>query len=213
MTKTVLTLFVLALTAPTYAQTSLKTFTSPDGLFRLHYRHLAQTCPDPQKNADFPNSNDAENSPPAAVACRNQGCDGPGSGGSVLACFSYPRERFRDKPSFGGASLYVTAIEARNQKACLSGSPNWFVISKKPRTTTIHHVTFKTFETGDNWAGAGESGPAYRTFHEGRCYEVGFQMILIRAYDPGTIEEFTRKDAAEVKSELEQVLHSFVFLK
>jgi hypothetical protein len=88
------------------------------------------------------------------------------------------------------------------------------VIHSKLGTTTINHVTFKTFEIGDNWTGHGQSGPVYRAFHNATCYELGIQAVISRAeYDPGTVKEFTKKDWSEVEGRLRQVLNSFVFLK
>jgi len=88
------------------------------------------------------------------------------------------------------------------------------VIFPKAGTTTINHVTFKTFEIGDNWAGHSQGGPAYRTFHNGTCYELGIQRVMSGAeYDPGTVKEFTKKDSSEVEGRLRQALNSFVFLK
>jgi hypothetical protein len=99
-------------------------------------------------------------------------CDGPGRGGNTMACFAYPNERFKDKPSFVAATFFVSEIQAaKTERICLKGSPNWFVINSKG-TTTINHVAFKTFEIGDNWMSGGQSGPAYRTFHNGKCYEL-----------------------------------------
>ena len=81
-------------------------------------------------------------------------------------------------------------------------------------TTTINHVVYKTFEIVDNWMSGGQSGPAYRTFHRGKCYELGIQNVFSRAeYDPGTVKEFTKKDSSEVEGRLRQPLNSFVFLK
>jgi hypothetical protein len=88
------------------------------------------------------------------------------------------------------------------------------VIKSGAETTTINHVNFKTFEIGDNWTGHGQIGPAYRTFYNGKCYELGIQNVFSRAeYDPGTVKEFTKKDSSEVERRLRQALNSFVFLK
>ena len=132
-----------------------------------------------------------------------------------MACFAYPSERFKDKPAFVAATFYVSEIEsAKAQKECLEGSKNWFVINSKAATTTINHVTFKTFEVGDNWTSGGQYGPAYRTFHTGKCYELGIQTVISRAeYDPGTVKQFTEHDRSEVEGRLRQALNSFVFLK
>jgi hypothetical protein len=142
-------------------------------------------------------------------------CDGPGSEGSAMACFAYPKERFKDKPLFVAATFFVSEIRsAKTEKECLKGSPNWLVINSKAGTTTINHVAFKTFEIGDNWTSGGQDGPAYRTFHNGMCYELGIQTFTSRAeYDPGTVKQFTKKDWSEVEDRLRQALNSFVFLK
>jgi hypothetical protein len=102
---------------------------------------------------------------------------------------------------------------AKTEDECLKGSSDWFVINSTA-ATTLNHVSFKTFEIGDNWAGGGQSGPAYRAFHDGKCYELGVQTVFSRAeYDPGTVEEFTKKDRSKVEGRLRQALTSFVFLK
>lgn len=132
-----------------------------------------------------------------------------------MACFAYPKDEFKDKPHFVAASFFVSEIEsAKTENACLKGSPDWLVIKSKAGTTTINHVTFKTFEIGDNWLGGGQSGTAYRSFHDGKCYELGIQTVMSRGeYDPGTIKEFTKADWSEVDGRLRQALNSFAFLK
>ena len=129
-----------------------------------------------------------------------------------LACLAYPKERFRDKPLFVAAAFFVSEIQsAKDEKACLKGSTDWFVINAKAGTTMINHVSFTTFEIGDNWAGGGQSG---RTFHAGRCYELGVQTVISRAaYDPENDKAFSRQDRSEVEGRLKQALDSFVFLK
>jgi hypothetical protein len=132
-----------------------------------------------------------------------------------MACVAYPRERFKDKPAFVAATFYVSEIEpAKTREECLEGSKKWLVINSKAATTTINHVVFKTFEIGDNWMGGGQDGPAYRTFHNRKCYELGIQTVISRAeYDPGTVERFTKQDRSEVEGRLRQALNAFVFLK
>lgn len=203
------------------AQTSLRTFTSPDGVFRFEYSDILVNCM-PARSAAMPTTSgnsvdDQTAAPPVPKSCMSQGdfCSGPGSGGSPLACFAYPNERFEDKPQFGTATFYVSEIQsAGTEDVCLKGSSDWFVINSKAATTTINHIAFKTFEIGDNWTSGGQSGPAYRTFHDGKCYELGIQTVTSRAvYDPGTVKEFTKKDWSEVDGRLRKALNSFSFLK
>jgi hypothetical protein len=203
--KTLITFLVCGLAIAGPAQTSLKTFTSADGVFRFQYSDvLVNACT-------------SEQTPGNPASCKSQStiCDGPGSEGITLACFSYPNERFKNKTSYVGTDFYVSEIQsATTEQVCLRASPNWYVISSKPGITTINHVSFKTFEIGDNWTSHGQSGPAYRTFHDGKCYELGIQTLISRAeYDPGTVKEFTKKDSSEVEGCLRGVLNSFVFLK
>jgi len=114
----------------------------------------------------------------------------------------------------GGHSWGFILPSAESEQVCLKGSPDWYVIKSGAETTTINHINFKTFEIGDNWTGHGQIGPAYRTFHNGKCYELGIQNVFSRAeYDPGTVKEFTKKDSSEVERRLRQALNSFVFLK
>jgi hypothetical protein len=213
-------ILIPALAAVASAQRSRNTFTSSDGLFRFKYSNMLVDCDatanpsQGDKSGMSKMSGDHRAGSPNPDACSGV-CIGPGSEGNVMACFAYPKERYKDKPHFVAATFFVAEIQsAKTEKECLEASPNWFVISPKAGTTTINHVTFRTFEIGDNWTGHGESGPAYRTFHSGRCYELGIQTVISRAeYDPGTVKEFTKKDQSEVEGRLRQALNSFVFLR
>ncbi len=207
--KRLIALCLCGLSSPLPAQTALRTFTSPDGIFQFKYSNVLVDCTSALQG-------DGTDSPvPESCMSQGQTCDGPGSGGSTMACFAYPNERFKDKPLFVAATFYVSEIQStKTEGVCLSGSPDWLVLNSKRGTTTINHVAFKTFEIGDNWLSGGQAGPAYRAFHNGKCYELGIQTSTSRAvFDPGTVKEFTKKDWAEVEGRLRQALDSFVFLK
>jgi hypothetical protein len=119
------------------AQSSLKTFTSSDGLFRFQYADMLVNCA-PRQTPTSPQEPDAseEDQPGTSISdsCVSQGanCDGPGSGGRAMACFAYPKEKFKDKPHFVTASFFVSEIQsAKTEDACLKGSPDWYVINSK----------------------------------------------------------------------------------
>jgi hypothetical protein len=173
------------------AQTTTGIFVNPDGDFQFRYSTMLVDC----------------------MAARGDG--GPGSRGTSIACFAYPGDRFKHISDFGGAIFYVSEIQsAKTENICLKGSPDWYVISSNARTITINHVVFKTFTIGDNWMSGGQSGPAYRTFHSGKCYELGIQTFISRgAYDPGTIKPLTKKQWSSVNRRMKEPLNSFVFLK
>src|ERR1700733_5792041 len=145
--KTLIAICLCGLSIPLCAQATLRTCTSSDGIFQFKYSDMLIDCTSVGKQ---------ESGTGASVpkSCMTQGaiCDGPGSGGTALACFTYPKEKFIDKPAFVAATFYVSAIlSGETEEVCLKGSPDWYVIKSDAETTTINHVTFKTFEIGDNW--------------------------------------------------------------
>jgi hypothetical protein len=81
------------------------------------------------------------------------------------------------------------------------------------RTATINGVHYGVFEIGDNWAGGSQWGPIYRTFHGGKCYELGLQTAMARAYDEEVMKKFTKQDAQDVDTKLKGALRSFEFIK
>ena len=134
----------------------------------------------------------------------------------TIACYGYPKSEFKRKPEFIAATFFVTKIQNTAEKRCLQGSQYWDARQNaNARVANIDGAVFKVFEFSDAWAGGGQGGRAYRTFHDGRCYELGIQTASGNsgAYDPGTIEEWTRRDNDTVQKFLNQPLHSFKFLK
>jgi hypothetical protein len=199
--KIALALWLCGLATALPAQ-SQKTFTSPDGRFRLHYPESLFSC-NPHPGSHSPDS------------CDNQACSGPGSDSTVLACFAVPTETFKGNRQFVAAAAFVSEIKsATNQQVCLKGSQDWLLIKAEPKPKIINHVKFREFEIGDNWAGGGQDGPVYRTFHNAVCYELGIQEILSRAaYDPEVDKPLTKAERDEVQNSLMQVLNSFAFVK
>src|ERR1700730_3852294 len=95
--KTLITFLVCGLAIAGSAQQSLKTFTG-QGLFRFQYSDMLVNCTPQQTSASPIKSGISEGNQPAVSStpdsCMSQGaiCDGPGSGGSTMACFAYPNE-------------------------------------------------------------------------------------------------------------------------
>lgn len=215
--KTLVVLLAGGLAIAGSAQQSMKTFTSPLGLFRFRYPETLVNCTkrhttDATRESGIPG---VDHPLPDSCAGQEALCAGPGSNGTTLACFAYPKEKFKDKPHFVGAAFFISEIQpARTESECLAGSPDWLVTNSKVEPTKINGITFKAWDIEDNWAGGGQSGPVYRSFHHGKCYELGIQIAISRAeYDPGTFKEFTEQDRSEVDDRLRQALNSFVFLK
>lgn len=197
-------LFGLTIALPAQAQ---KAFASSDGRFRFKYSETLVDC--------LPALTQDKAAPSARDACMSQDpvCADGGDDSKTIACFGYPKEKFKDKPTFIAAMFFVAEMPlVKTEKDCLKGSPNWLI--SKTGTTTINGVNFKVFETEDNWLGGGQSVEIYRTYHGGKCYELGLQTVMSGAgYDPEVNQKFTKRDQREIEAGMKQPLHSFVFIK
>jgi hypothetical protein len=213
--------FGLSVTVP--AQTSLRTFTSSDGALQFSYSTILVDCARqvPSKPASSGVPKVFVGNPPASSipdSCQSMAdvCSDLGGQVSIIACVAYPKDKFRDKPAFIAAAFFVGEVgEATTETACLQGSQNWNPDEiETAKLSKINGVTFKVFEIGTNWAGGGQGGPVYRTFHDKKCYELSIQTAISRGeYDPETVKEFTRQDSDEVQGRLKQALNSFKFVK
>jgi len=193
-----------------FAQAGLQTFTSSDGVFQFKYSPVLVHCAPQGTREGYPGSW------VPAEACLSQDgvCDEAASSATTIVCFAYPNDNFRNKPTFSAAAFFVAEVRAATTKrACLKGSQNWLIEGAQNARINTFHV--RLFRISDAWTSGGQTGEIYRVFHTGRCYELGIQEAHTSsgAYDSGTIQEFTRRDQAEVDRRLRQALHSFRFLK
>ena len=191
------------------AQTALQTFKSQDGVFQFNYSRVLVHCTQQSEKG-------YSGSWIPADECSSQDgiCDDASSSATAIACFAYPKAKFKEKPTFIAAAFFVAEVEeAATAKACLSGSQNWFV--EGTQRAKINGVEFKVFHISDAWTSGGQTGDIYRAFHNEQCYELGIQAASTSsgAYDPGTFKEFTKRDWEEVQGQLRQPLNSFRFLK
>jgi hypothetical protein len=205
------------------AQAALRVFTSPDGAFRFKYSPLLVDCtklvPTKRPSSDVPKV--FLGKPPALSvpdSCMSQGpmCVADESVARTVACYAYPKEEFKNKPTFIAATFFVAEISGATESVCLQGSKYWDPNSlKSAKVTNINGIPFKVFEVSDGWAGGGQCGSAYRVFHENKCYELGIQTANENsgAFDPGTFEEFTKRDGDKVQRRLREPLNTFVFMK
>lgn len=185
------------------AEDEVQTFTSDEGKFEFrHWRSLIQ-CP---TTHDGSTGNKT-----APDSCTSQG-DLCGSEATTYVCYAYPKDRFKDKLSFSGAAFFVADVAAaKTSESCAAGSPDWQVSTSDTRT--INGVTFKRFLISDAWTAHEKTGEIYRTFHSGKCYELGIGQVLTNpaVFDPGTTREFTKQDQTEVDHRLHQMLETFRF--
>lgn len=209
-------LLVCGLAIAGLAQQSLKTFASPNGVFRFQYPDMLVNCASGQTTDTTEKSARLEREHSLSGSCVTRAtiCNSSESDGKSLACFAYPKEKFKDKPHFIAAAFSVSEVPSTKTKAeCVAGSPNWSVTDSKPHPVTINGASYEVFEIEDDWAGGGQTGSVYRIFHNERCYELAIQVAISRAeYDPA-VKEFSKQDRAQVEDGLRQALNSFVFTK
>ncbi len=211
MSRVALSLFMLiTLTTCLLAQSSQststanKTYTSPDGVFRFNYPASLVVCSqDPEDQNTWEPSDSCEAYIPI---CSSDGRNPS----SVLACLGF-RANYRKNTTFSGASFTVMDLgKAESRDACMrlsdpSGS------SGKWHSKTINGTEFSVTDWGEalmmQWAG----GQVYRTFHHGRCYELG---TLITGINGRVVEPPVKdSDPAPLKKALDQPVLTFRFLK
>jgi len=205
--RALLALCLSLLAIPTYPNVTLQTFTSPDGVFQFKYPSVLVHCVQKQAQEGWwiPDND-----------CNSQDgvCDDRGSSALTIACFAYPKDEFKDKPEFSGAAFFVAeARTAASEESCLKGSQYWLI--KKTEETIVHSVRMKRFTTSDAWTSGRQTGEIYRAFRGNTCYEFGIQWATTSpsSFDPYTIKQFTKRDAAKVSSALQEPIDSFTFLK
>lgn len=220
--KMLIALCVCGLSISLTAQNPPRTFTSADGVFRFEYSAVLVDCMSKQPHANATTSGVPQVSvghpggSSVPDSCMSQGgiCGDEEGEASTVACYAYPKDKFKGKPTFSAAAFFVAEVkEATTEKVCLAGSQSWNIESAE--SSKINGVPFKVFEISDHWAGGGQAGTVYRAIHHQTCYELGIQMANTNpgAYETGTIKEFTKEDRDEVQDRLKQALNSFRFLK
>jgi hypothetical protein len=205
----VLVVFSIPLLAAPRKPDSKQSFTSPNGTFKFQHSSLLLECKQSPKQAGrwMPDSCEAYSSV----------CDDSDPKVTTIACFAYPKTKYKDFPSFEAAAFSVAEITAATTRnVCLSGSPDWVIDPRgSGRTVAINGVNFKKFEIDGVGAGNILDGYVYRSFHRNKCYELGIRLAWSNPanYDPGTIKRFTEADWEEVYGRLQRALQSFQFLK
>ena len=189
---------------------AMRTFTSQDGSFRFKYSSVLVHCTPERREEGYPGFW----VPPDACQSMGGVCEAAGSRANTIACFAYPKDKFKEKPEFVAAAFFVAEVkQVTTAKACLEGSQYWNINTTK--NGDINGINFKIFHISDAGLGSSQGGDIYRAFHNSKCYELGVQMANSNpaAFDPETIKEFTKRDRDEVYGRLNQALDSFKFLK
>jgi len=187
-----------------------KKFTAPDGTFAFRYPNLLIQCELKKQG-----SGDGYFwTPPENCAAYHPVCDGDtGEDSTAIACFAYPRNRYTDSAAFEAATFSVETVDrVLTKKGCLSGPADQIFVPRSP--VTIHGVSFAVFDFGEGGMSQSVGGSIYRTFHQGKCYQMGINVATAsaQAFDPPA-REITKRDWHKINGRLEQARDSFRFLK
>lgn len=126
-----------------------------------------------------------------------------------IVCVTYPENRYKGT-TFGAASVEVTVVPAKTEKACLAPGGE-FQIDRQNPSRIITGTRFLHSSTSEAAMSHDISTDAYRGYANGRCYLLAAQIAFTNfaVYPPGAIKEFTKQDQARVRSQLMQILDSF----
>jgi hypothetical protein len=204
--------FFAASSATSWAQPPadpLKTFTAPDGSFSFRYSSQLIQCQQ-KKQADGGYSwIPAENCAAYFPVCDDE----VGQESTAIACFAYPKNRFTNSEVFEAATFSVETMDRiTTEKDCLSAPPDKIFVGRSG--VKIQGAAFAAFEFGEGGMSQSVGGQIYRTFHGGRCYQLGINEATAsaQAFDPPA-RELTKSDWRQVEGGLEQARDSFRFLK
>ena len=198
-----------------WAQSNSKTFVAPDGSFSFRYWENFVHCKqlndgwEPENcGAYVPVCDDVLNAEPQ----------------TSFACFAYPQNKFTKSPippgdedayqiTFEAATFSVEILDGqKTEKGCLAARP---VVGTETWAgwTKINGVRFAVFDTGDAGTGSDMVGRAYRTFHRGKCYQLGVNLATAHGDFAPPVPELTKSDASEISGKLREARQSFRFLK
>jgi hypothetical protein len=187
---------------------ALKTFTAPDGAFSFRYwDHLIRCKWVPEVWAPGVCS--------GYVPTCDELADTAGKHQTSIACFAYPKNKFTDTPAFEAATFSVEVVdEHATARSCLAGPEEEGLDVDKQGTTRIQGVSFTVFEFGDGASNQSTEVYLYRTFHKGKCYQLGINRASANpiVFDP-PVTDLSDADEREVNGTLKQALKSFRFLK
>jgi hypothetical protein len=184
-----------------YLPPKRRTYVSPDGTFQFSYPTWLVLHADAEKFGGY--------------LCHDS-----------VVCLEYPRELYEGY-DFGHAEFWVNThpVQVRdvrrggepitNEADCLTFRTNTEPVS----TTVINGVKFATWSRGGAAGGTSSEFQFFRTFHKGKCYELGTDVSISydgwgkEEYESGKIKHFTAAEQKKVRGVLDAIVRTFRFLK
>jgi hypothetical protein len=209
-----------------FAQSGLKTFTSPVGAFQFKYSPVLIHCspqPEGQSRSWVPDECNSQEAicgvmfdSSATIVCLARPTHEHFTGAFFVADVQQAGECMEHWPNTTCRPLPI------KRKDCLAGSSNWWppqtpASTTRGQNTKIDSVHAKVFRVSHAWMSGGQTGDIYRVFHSNKCYELGIQEagVTSTAFDPEEsekMEKVEKEDQEKYGPLLLQALHSFRFL-
>jgi hypothetical protein len=198
--------------AQSKTQTRTETFVSPDDVFQLTYSKELVHCERDIRSGEHHTSWSPEDSCMAMFPI----CDDEGVQGAVtIACFAYPRDEMKADLTFEGAAFFAGEVKgAITEKVCLARAPNW-TPGLESKIVKINGIKFMDFSVAGVSGGSGIGGDLYRTFHSGKCYQLGrlYAGMTDRTMNDGTSLEIMERQWKHMDGLFDQIQNSFKFLR
>jgi hypothetical protein len=194
------------------AQSNLKNFTSPDGVFQFKYSSKLIECTTTKDNGENSVSQKASSCTAYYPFCDNYYAS---LRIVTVVCLALPLDEMQEYFTFEGAAFSVSEVgEADSEKLCLIPPPNAFNSPKDTKRAAVNNAQFTIFRVASGGMSQWVGGDVYRTFHRGKCFELSVLRVLV---DPGALDDPGKPltDGAwnRVDAPLTQALNSFQFLK
>lgn len=199
-----------------------RTFVAPDGSFSFRYSENLVNCKQLKDGWRPPES--CTSYVPVCDDVLREEVHTPIQ--TSFACFGYPRNKVANSPipeesdpivghqtTLEAATFSVETLDGeKTEKGCLAARP---LVRTESRAgwTKINSVRFAVFDTGDAGTGSDMVGHAYRTFHRGKCYQLGVNLATSHGDFEPPVPELTKSDQSEISGTLQQARKSFRFLK
>lgn len=183
-----------------------QTYTSPDGVFQFRYPDWLVVCkhdPDATNIAWIPENDCSAYIPVcSANSCKMEG---------TLGCIAYPKEKLRDAATLEAGALSVNVIDDANSESKCNDLPEPPPHVGSTRLQIINGAIFRVTQTDGAASTQFGENYAYRTFHDGKCYELD---IRIASRTGTTLDPPAKQfNVTPVHKSLSQVLKTFRFLK
>lgn len=194
-----------AVSAANAQQPSLRTYTSPDGVFQFSYSNRLVPCHPYQDQSNIWQPPQWCNA--YVPLCSSGGRNPTG----VLTCFGFRSGPAEKNTTLEGAVFNVVDLgESENEASCLVRSKLQVPVGSW-KLKTINGIRYHFMISDGAASNQGGDDFVYRTVHGGRCYELNTMIVGLNGMitDPPTKDY----DPAPVERAVSIPLHTFKFLK